>query len=564
MARYHVSGDGQPRKCTATSPESCPLAQKDENGKVLNHFDSEAEAGRYGEKIVADGVKSAGSLSKNPLDAMARHAPDDAPDDPAVRTALGALAMRGCTLEKREDSRYEITGVDDEAMSGLVSKRGTFVDGAEVNDDDSVSIDITMNGSIPHWGAEGGHAYWGGSDVSLEAHGRLLLSKNDDGEYELVPDNDSSDISDRTSFDPRETVEDFKYGPNNEDLDENDDEGWVEANDEAIRENLSDLSDVDCDSYFGPGTSKWIQGSDGAFEEDDAAEERDFEEPSTSSDKHVRGSVAMNPSTPADVLARMSTDSDDNVRYHVAKNPNTPASALARMSGDPDEYVRRSVAKNPNTPADALARLSADSSADVRHCVAGKSSTPADVLAKLSDDSDEGVRRAVAWNQSTPADVLDKLSDDPDGRTRRSVAMNPSTPASALARMSTDSDYDVRSNVADNPSAPADALTRMSTDPDEMVRQHVAWNQSAPANALDKLSTDSNKWVRYHVARNQNTSPDSLIKMSTDPNGDVRCEVASNPNTPLNVVEKLAHDEDSLVRDVAYRKFAARQQENNR
>lgn len=62
MARYHVSGDGKPRKCTAASPESCPCAQKDENSKVLNHFDSEAEASRYGEKIAADGVKSAGSL----------------------------------------------------------------------------------------------------------------------------------------------------------------------------------------------------------------------------------------------------------------------------------------------------------------------------------------------------------------------------------------------------------------------------------------------------------------------------------------------------------------------
>lgn len=122
MARYHVSGDDKPRICTATSPESCPLAQKDEDGKVLNHFDSEAEADRYGEKIVADGVRSAGSLSKSPLDVMARHAPDDAPDDPAVRTALGALAMRGCTLEKREDGRYEITGVGDDAMSGLVER----------------------------------------------------------------------------------------------------------------------------------------------------------------------------------------------------------------------------------------------------------------------------------------------------------------------------------------------------------------------------------------------------------------------------------------------------------
>ena len=417
MARYHVSGEGKPRKCTATSPESCPLAQKDEDGKVLNHFDSEAEAGRYGEKIVADGVKSAGSLSKNPLDAMARHAPDDAPDDPAVRTALGALAMMGCKLEKSEDGRYEITGVDNDAMIGLMSDRGTFVDGAEVNDDGSVGIGITMNGSIPHWGAEGGHSSWGGGDVSLEAYGDLLLRKNDDGEYELVPDNNAG-ITSRISFDPRETLEDFKYGVNDiDDLDEDDDDGWADANDEAIRTNLSGLSDDDCDYYFGTGTSKWIQENGVG-----AVDTKELE--AEARETKARERVAEDPNTPADVLAKLSTDSFTSVREHVAGNPNTPANVLTRMSTDFNSFVRWDVAMNPSAPADVLTKMSTDPDEYVRRCVAKNPSTPPDSLIELSTDSDSDVRCAVAYNPNTPLNVVMELANDKDSYIRRRALEN--------------------------------------------------------------------------------------------------------------------------------------------
>lgn len=589
MARYHVGEDGQPRICTASSPESCPRAQKDENGKIINHFDSEAEANRYGEKIVADGVKNAGglkSLSKNPLDAMAKHAPDDAPDDPATRAALGALAMRGCTLEKREDGRYEITGVDDDAMSGLVADRGTFVDGAEVNDDGSVSIGITMNGSIPHWGAEGGHSSWGGADVNLEVTGDLLLRKNDDGEYVLTSDNDD-DVSSRISFDPRETVEDFKSGVNDiDDLDEDDDEGWIEANDEAIRENLSGLSADKCDYYFGAGASEWIQGSDvaveaGEFEADARESEartqarkervaRNTNTPadvlsklSADSDEHARYRVAENPSTPADVLTKLSTDPDEHVRRTVADNPNTPADVLTRMSTDPNSDVRSWVARNPNTPASALAKMSTDSNEYVRDEVASHPNTPASVLARMSEDSVDSVRHRAARNRNTPADVLTRMSTDSDEYVRRAVACNSSTPASVLARMSTDSDYDVRERVAGNPSTSVDVLAKMSTNSDRHVRYRVAKNPSAPADALARMSTDSSIDVREYVAGNPSTPADSLIKLATESDRDIRLEVAGNPNTPLNVVEKLAHDKAAHVRRKALERLEARRPKNS-
>ena len=205
MARYHVSGDGKPRKCTATG--SCPLAQNDENGNIVNHFDSEAEAVSYAEKVAAEGRENKGSLSKNPLDAMAKHAPDDAPDDQAARAA------------------------------------------------------------------------------------------------------------------------------------------------------------------------------------------RELEERSMDPDQFVRRSVAEDPDTPPDVLARMSTD--------------------------PNEYVRRNVADNPGTPADVLARMSMDSAGLVRYEVSENPNTPASVLVKMSDDPDKNVRGAVADHPNTPLNVVEKLAHDEDPLVRQ-------------------------------------------------------------------------------------------------------------------------------------------------
>lgn len=218
-----------------------------------------------------------------------------------------------------------------------------------------------------------------------------MLRKNDDGEYELVPDNDE-DIISRISFDPRETVEDFKSGVNDiDDLDEDDDDGWVDANDEAIRANLSGLSDDDCDYYFGTGTSKWIQENGVG-----AVDTRELE--AGARETEARERVAEDPNTPADVLTKLSTDSFTSVREHVAGNPNTPANVLTRMSTDFNSFVRWDVAMNPSAPADVLIELSTDSDSDVRCAVAYNPNTPLNVVMELANDKDSYIRRRALEN----------------------------------------------------------------------------------------------------------------------------------------------------------------------
>jgi hypothetical protein len=58
--------------------------------------------------------------------------------------------------------------------------------------------------------------------------------------------------------------------------------------------------------------------------------------------------VATNPSTPPEVLVKLSGDEKYTVRGEVATNPSTPPEVLVKLSGDEVEYVRRAVEYNPN------------------------------------------------------------------------------------------------------------------------------------------------------------------------------------------------------------------------
>jgi hypothetical protein len=51
--------------------------------------------------------------------------------------------------------------------------------------------------------------------------------------------------------------------------------------------------------------------------------------------------LAMNRSTPPDILEVLSQSHFDHVRVHVADNPNTPASARVRLETDPHPGVRQ-------------------------------------------------------------------------------------------------------------------------------------------------------------------------------------------------------------------------------
>ena len=253
---------------------------------------------------------------------------------------------------------------------------------------------------------------------------------------------------------------------------------------------------------------------------------------SASVDNAVRRGVAMNSSTPGEVLMRLAEDSDF-VREGVALNSSTPVEVLARLADDPGSTVRQqikrhptvrglqkeaevstdearlselassqfpsvltSVAHNPSAPVELLTRLSEDSDWGVRRGVAGNSSTPVEALMRLAEDSDSGVRRGVAGNSSTPVEVLMRLAEDSDSGVRRWVVTNPSTPVEVLMRLAEDSDSGVRQGVAGNSSTPGEVLMRLAEDSDFGVREAAEENPSTPAELLPEI--DRRRFSRVH------------------------------------------------------------------
>ena len=78
---------------------------------------------------------------------------------------------------------------------------------------------------------------------------------------------------------------------------------------------------------------------------------------------YVRKGVAVNPSTPLDVLRLLGNEVTESmwfVRAAVAENPNTPVDTLRILGNEATEsswLVRQAVAQNPSTPPDVLRLL---------------------------------------------------------------------------------------------------------------------------------------------------------------------------------------------------------------
>src|SRR5689334_4868335 len=72
--------------------------------------------------------------------------------------------------------------------------------------------------------------------------------------------------------------------------------------------------------------------------------------------------------------------------FAAAVNPTTPAQVLANLAGEAPDWILERVAENPQTPADTLSMLAKHCCAAVRAAVAANSNTVLDVLMELVQD----------------------------------------------------------------------------------------------------------------------------------------------------------------------------------
>jgi hypothetical protein len=103
----------------------------------------------------------------------------------------------------------------------------------------------------------------------------------------------------------------------------------------------------------------------------------------TDSSLAVQHQVALNPSTPPDVLVTLSHHPSEDIRWTVARNWVTPPEILMSLANDPKDFVRASVADHPHTPPILLAQLANDPTHSVHRSVANNPHTPPTISAQL-------------------------------------------------------------------------------------------------------------------------------------------------------------------------------------
>ena len=321
--------------------------------------------------------------------------------------------------------------------------------------------------------------------------------------------------------------------------------------------------------------------------------------------------AAWHPNTSCETLMRLATSKlCVDTRMLVAANPSTPADLLARLAGDLTDAVRRTAARNPHTSEDALAvtrQLGANrdltgfaepdptiTEAELRAVLQSASLGPwVDLLVARHPNAGSSVLAEVPLHNTQVANV---------------VINHPATPrvklAEAISLLALDTDPDVRSMAAEHPLMPGpylELLIRAGSSPDlkclarydtslrradleallpagtmlpNLVNDALFWwarvllarHPNTPEEHLSLLAGDEEAgfhevtdsqyglvWdeliVQAQVAANGACPPDALRKLARSRHAAVRESVAQNPSTPGDVLQDLALDLDTLVRD---------------
>lgn len=98
--------------------------------------------------------------------------------------------------------------------------------------------------------------------------------------------------------------------------------------------------------------------------------------------------------------------------FAAAVNPTTPAKVLANLAGEAPDWILERIAENPGTPAETLSKLATHCCASIRAAVAGNNNTLLDVLLELVQDESSDVRYSIAENHNMPVGILESLRTD--------------------------------------------------------------------------------------------------------------------------------------------------------
>ena len=127
---------------------------------------------------------------------------------------------------------------------------------------------------------------------------------------------------------------------------------------------------------------------------------------STLNDFDICKALAENPSASGDLLRKLAAQCGTEIFPYLLSNTSASVDFLFGLMNKHNEFpqsnLRFTVASNPATRPDLLARLSTDPEWQLRRCVASNPATPPDILAKLRTDVRAAVQEAAELNSNVP------------------------------------------------------------------------------------------------------------------------------------------------------------------
>lgn len=279
--------------------------------------------------------------------------------------------------------------------------------------------------------------------------------------------------------------------------------------------------------------------------------------------------VAVNLSSPSELLRTLANSRDATTRSYVAANPNTPAEVLLYLGREfPEQLLNNPIfsllwLENPNLldemPFTTLVNL------------LKQESVPVFVLEQAAIRCDREVKLAVTMNAQTPKTVLEMLVQGGDDT---QVAEAAQLHVNWAGEMHHGWDKDAHNAIEKEVLHPKnqqyiEELAKLRLIPefivdrlpkneyDHNVLEAVADSAPYLPHLLEQLATDKKWQLRAAVATNPNTSESLLQLLAKDKTVEVRCGVVQNPNTSEKLLKQLLSDREWKVRLVAMEAYLA-------
>ncbi|MBD2166961.1 hypothetical protein H6G04_21455 [Calothrix membranacea FACHB-236] len=304
-----------------------------------------------------------------------------------------------------------------------------------------------------------------------------------------------------------------------------------------------------------------------------------------SSNPIIRRYVAINLSTPVEILIRLTEDEEQQVRDYALQNPHVPILEahrqiqlgiyqlfLAETKAEETKNAHKLMARRTGSPY-ALAQVVEKGDRNSKLTAARSNKTPIQVLQQLAKDADEAVRQAVSQNANLPLHNLLELARDPSMNVRSNLAYKPShsktpTPIQLLEILAQDESERIRARIAEHPDTPVEILVRLANDSSREVKTKLIANPNTPTTILNRLGLEENlvnqrnpntpgivlaqavksmssknlaDFIKHPVKGSQMPA-ETLAQLATHTDSSVRYRVASHPNTPATVLRQLARD----------------------